>query len=61
MYCRYCGKKIHDRSRYCIFCGRTLPKTKDRAGAEEKDGSVPLSSSPADSSPGPEVLFLSRL
>ncbi|MBR5096519.1 MAG: zinc ribbon domain-containing protein, partial [Treponema sp.] len=50
MYCKYCGKKISDNSKFCSYCGKSLIKIKnDKSGNqcatvrdEEKHEIVPV-------------------
>lgn len=43
MYCRFCGKKIEDDSRFCKYCGKNL-KTKSKASNSSSTHSYSYSS-----------------
>jgi hypothetical protein len=37
MYCKYCGKKISDDSKFCKYCGHKVKEKEDPNGLEKKE------------------------
>lgn len=45
MYCRFCGKKIEDDSRFCKYCGRKLESSSNCSYSSDSNHSYSSSSS----------------
>ena len=56
MFCRICGKKLPDDSRFCMYCGEKVIKVAESAKTEEKP--EPIKEKPSNS--GTRVAYMTK-
>lgn len=50
MFCRHCGKKLPDDSRFCTFCGKSVAVSDETLGDEPEEAPAPVDDAAGDAS-----------